>query len=170
MTTKQTGQSMVETAIILPVVLLLIFGTMVVGLWLYEGVLAQVAANVGAWEGAKYYASHGLPGPEEVVGGVPSSFRNTYTDSGGPAHVTAAFAAVNRWLAISSSGLQQQRSVTVIEAREVNARDKSDKHAIFVVVEFDIPPLVNLPIIGRAFHVKTVATGHIKEAGSLGTY
>ena len=87
MTTKQTGQSMVETAIILPVVLLLIFGTIVVGLWLYEGVLAQVAANVGAWEGAKYYASHGLPGPEEVVGGVPSSFRNTYTDSGGPAHV-----------------------------------------------------------------------------------
>ena len=58
----------------------------------------------------------------------------------------------------------------MIEAREVNARDKSDKHAIFVVVEFDIPAFVNLPIIGQAFHVKTVATGHIKEAGSLGTY
>ena len=170
MTTRQTGQSMVETAIILPVVLLLIFGTIVVGLWLYEGVLAQVAANVGAWEGAKYYASQGLPGPEEVVGGIPSSFRNTYIDSGGPAHVTAAFAAVNRWLAVSGSGLQQQRSVTVIEAREVNARDKYDKHAIFVIVEFDIPAFVNLPVIGRAFHVKTVATGHIKEAGSLGTY
>ncbi len=170
MTAKQTGQSLVETAIILPVVLLLIFGTIVVGLWLYEGVLAQVAANVGAWEGAQYYASHGLPGPGEEVGGVPGSFRATYTGSGGPAHVTTAFAAVNRWLALSSSGMQQHRTVTVIEAREVNARDKYDKHVLFVIVEFDVPAFVNLPIIGRAFHVKTVATGHIKEAGSLGTY
>lgn len=175
------GQAMVETALALPVFILVLFGTLGIGLGALGNLVAYAASSYSAWQGSSIYRDALPTDASAVVGIADKSSSQQLTEarwqngrwvSGGNSRLEQqTLAAAQSWLMLFG-GLAGHPEVTVRTWRtvEIPGGDLRRGYVRYLLesrVEFDLPGL-GLPGMPRRVSQATVS--RVKEVGPYGSF
>ena len=175
------GQAMVETALALPVFILVLFGTLNVGLGTLGNMVAYAASSYSAWQGSNIYRERFPADASAVVGIADKSSSRQFTEarweggrwvSGGNSRLEQqTLAAAQSWLNLFG-GLARNPGVTVRIWRtlEIPGGDLRRGYVRYLLesrVEFDLPGF-GLP--GMPQRVSQSTASRVKEVGPFGSF
>lgn len=174
------GQALAETALALPVFVLVLFGTLGIGLGSLGNLVAYCASSHSAWQGSALYRE-ALPGDASAVVGIADktpSQRLTeacwedgrWITGGGSPIERRTVAAARSWLPLLG-GLVSHPRVTVRTWRvvEIPGGDLRCGYVRYLLesrVEFDLPG--GLPGVPQRVSQATVT--RVKEVGPYGSF
>lgn len=172
------GQTLVETALVLPVALGVLGALLAAGLWALTNLVGYAASSYSAWQGSAIYRDN-LPDPQSVGGGndlAPTEETREVTWEGkwsaDPSDMERkTVEAANRWLDLLGS-LTAGRRITVRTDRSVGVPQGDPKQAytrytLKSTVEFELPLLA---LGGRPLSVRQETLTRVKEVGPHGSY
>jgi hypothetical protein len=175
------GQALVETALALPVFVLVLFGTLSIGLGALGNLVAYAASSYSAWQGSNIYRE-ALPADASAVVGIADKSSSQqlaearWEDgrwvSGGNSRLEQqTLAAAQSWLTLFG-GLARHPQVTVRTWRtvEIPGGDLRQGYVRYLLdsrVEFDLPGF-GLP--GMPQRVSQSTVSRVKEVGPYGSF
>ena len=176
-----SGQALVETALALPVFILVLFGTLGVGLGALGNLVAYAASSYSAWQGSSLYRESLPADASAVVGIADKSSSQQLTEArweeghwvlgrSSPLE-QQTLAAAQSWLSLLG-GLASHPQVTVrtwrtVEIPNGDLRRGYVRYLLESRVEFDLPHF-NLP--GMPQRVSQATVSRVKEVGPYGSF
>ncbi len=172
---------MVETALALPVFVLVLFGTLSIGIGALGNMVAYAASSYSSWQGSVVYRDALPADASAVVGIADKSSSQQLTEarwedgrwvSGGNSQLEQqTLAAAQSWLSLFG-GLAEHPQVTVRTWRtvEIPGGDLRRGYVRYLLesrVEFDLPGL-GLP--GMPQRVSQATVTRVKEVGPYGSF
>ena len=180
-TGQSGGQALIETALALPVFVLVLFGTLNIGLGALGNLVAYAASSYSSWQGSNLYRE-ALPGDASTVVGIADkSSSQQLTEahwqegrwvSGGNSRLEQrTLAAAQSWLTLFG-GLAGHPEVTVRTWRtvEIPGGDLRRGYVRYLLesrIEFDLPGF-GLP--GMPQRVSQATVTRVKEVGPYGSF
>ena len=175
------GQALVETALALPVFVLVLFATLGIGLGGLGNLVAYAASSYSAWEGSNLYRE-ALPADPSVVVGIADKLSSQQLTearwegggwvAGGSSSIEQrTLAAARGWLKLLG-GLVSHPTVVVRTWRTVDIpggdlRRGYVRYLLESRVEFDLPGW-GLP--GMPLTVSQATVSRVKEVGPYGSF
>lgn len=178
---ESQGQALTEVALALPVFILVLLGTLGIGLSSLGNLAAYAASSHSAWHGSNIYRQSLPSDASTIVGITDKSSSQQITEgrweegrwiSGGNSPIEQqTVAAAQRWLSLLG-GLAGHPRVTVRTWRtvEIPGGDLRRGYVRYLLeshVEFDLPH-INLPGMPRSISQSTVT--RVKEVGPYGSF
>mgnify|MGYP001618114038 FL=1 len=172
------GQTLVETALVLPVALAVLGALLAAGLWSLANLVGYAASSYSAWQGSAIYRDN-LPDPQSVSGmadTAPSDESREVSWDGqwstDPSQMERkTVEAANRWLDLLGN-LAAGRRITVRTQRSVvvpggDPKQAYTKFTMESIVEFNLPLLV---LAGQPLAVRQGTLTRVKEVGPYGSF